>query len=103
MKFSNGLVGQRFSMLKTSEYNLSKSCYVRYTRNEILNTATLFPAAFFFLQLILFDRHNTFVQSAIKMCNKPVDICDAITKTKLRWLSPRANYTDRATAACRRS
>jgi hypothetical protein len=25
------------------------------------------------------------------------------TKTKLRGLSPRANYTDRATAACRRS
>jgi hypothetical protein len=24
-------------------------------------------------------------------------------KTKLRGLSPRANYTDRATAACRRS
>jgi hypothetical protein len=26
-----------------------------------------------------------------------------IKKTKLRGLSPRANYTDRATAACRRS
>jgi hypothetical protein len=25
------------------------------------------------------------------------------TKTKLHGLSPRANYTDRATAACRRS
>jgi hypothetical protein len=25
------------------------------------------------------------------------------TKTKLRGLSPRANYTDRATVACRRS
>jgi hypothetical protein len=26
-----------------------------------------------------------------------------LTKTKLRGLSPQANYTDRATAACRRS
>jgi hypothetical protein len=28
---------------------------------------------------------------------------DVINETKLRGLSPQANYTDRATAACRRS
>jgi hypothetical protein len=30
-------------------------------------------------------------------------LCCAKTKTKLRGLSPRANYTDRATSACRQS
>jgi hypothetical protein len=30
-------------------------------------------------------------------------ICSITLKTKLHCLSPRANYTDRATAACRRS
>jgi hypothetical protein len=29
--------------------------------------------------------------------------CMKLTKTKLRGRSPQANYTDRATAACRRS
>jgi hypothetical protein len=48
-------------------------------------------------------------------CNKTEDLQDAVAfkrrgkitkkkkKTKLQGLGPRANYTDRATAACRRS
>jgi hypothetical protein len=32
-----------------------------------------------------------------------LQLSTAVTKTKLHGLSPRANYTDRATAACRRS
>jgi hypothetical protein len=44
--------------------------------------------------------------SCLYLCLPPFfysSLCTCILKTKLRGFSPQANYTDRATAACRRS
>jgi hypothetical protein len=48
-------------------------------------------------------RTKTYRVQAHTINTQALDIKATWTKTKLHGLSPRANYTDRATAACRRS
>jgi hypothetical protein len=46
--------------------------------------------------IIYFASYTYFLHTELLLLNKK-------TKTKLHGLSPRANYTDRSTAACRQS
>jgi hypothetical protein len=54
------------------KFCFTKLCYFRYTRNEILNIAMPFPRRIFITRR--FYQHEMFVQPAIKVWNKTVNV-----------------------------
>ena len=61
-----------------------------------------FVATFFVVCLILLA-FNLFQATGLYVTNMKTKVCVFQKKNKLRGLSPRANYTDRAAASGRRS
>jgi hypothetical protein len=66
-------------------------------------------ASFFFFLVRLYNEacFSILVSPILRECSNyhalSLSLSLSLSKTKLQGLSPRANYTDRATAACRRS
>jgi hypothetical protein len=71
----------------TKSENLLILCVIHHRQNPIESTYTACPL---FISLL-------------RLPHTPYNYALKTTKTKLRGRSPQANYTDRATAACRRS
>jgi hypothetical protein len=69
-----------------------------FTEEDIATTFTMYAEPNFFF---LWDQQRSMVRS--KFYSGFFQSSTVIKKLKLLGLSPRANYTDRATAACRRS
>jgi hypothetical protein len=77
-----------------------RGTYDRHLQGRRLSQARYLAASF---MLFSFSAHSSTLKMETFVPLKRRLTFTGLTKTKLRGRSPQANYTDRATAACRRS
>jgi hypothetical protein len=101
---------QKFPLLCTRSHLLYKKfkfmCWSCYLEVEQAWNSKLLSCAMCLTDLQWSQEFHILEQKKLQLCPNValfLRSCSMITKKKHRGLSPRANYTDRVTAACRRS